>query len=133
MKLCAGQCKYLIALYHLSRENSVVKSIDIANALSVTRPSVSRMLKCMSNLEFINEDYSSNVTLTEKGLEAAKRLTEKFNDVNSFFSNILKLDEQSAYEQSIQFLASFPEQTIERLSKVTHNTLKKRNQIITEK
>ena len=66
MKLCAGQCKYLIVLYHLCHENSIVKSVDIANTLSVTRPSVSRMLKCMANLGLINQDYSSNVSLTEK-------------------------------------------------------------------
>ncbi len=133
MKLCAGQCKYLIALYHLSRENSTVKSVDIAKKLSVTRPSVSRMLKCMARLEFINQDYSSSVILTDKGWDIAENLVNKLYDINMFFRDILKLDESSAYEQSIQFLAGFPEQTIERLSQVTSNTMKKRVQKNTEK
>lgn len=132
MKLCAGQCKYLITLYRLSCENSNVKSVDIAKALSVTRPSVSRMLKCMARLEFIDNDYSSNVRLTEKGLETALRLNEKLYVVNKFFRDILRLEDSEAYEQSLQFLASFPEQTVERLSRVTSNTIKKREQKSTE-
>ncbi len=126
MKLCAGQCRYLITMYHLDSKLSVVRSVDIAKALSVTRPSVSRMLKCMAKLELIKPDYSICVEFTEKGRETAIVLSEHFNDVNAFFSDILKLDEKSAYEQSIQFLSSFPQQTVERISAVTHNTLEKR-------
>lgn len=125
MKLCAGQCRYLITLYHLSCENNIVRSVDIANALSVTRPSVSRMLKCMARLGLINHDYSANVSLTEEGRKTAERLAGNFNDINAFFLKILKIDESAAYEQSIKFLASFPEQTIERLSAVTRLTIKK--------
>lgn len=126
MKLCAGQCRYLIALYHLSRENKTVRSVDIANTLSVTRPSVSRMLKCMARLGYIFPDYSSSVVLTEEGMETAKRLSRNFSDVKAFFTEILKLDEESSYEQSIQFLSSFPELTVDRLSEITRNTIAKR-------
>lgn len=127
MKLCAGQCKYLITLFNLSKNSRVVKSVDIAKTLSVTRPSVSRMLKCMARLELIEPDYAAGVCLTGKGRETAERLSKDLSSIKSFFTDILKLDEVSAFEQSIQFLASFPEYTIERLSAVTKNTLKKRS------
>lgn len=91
MKLCAGQCRYLITLYQLSRKRRVVRSVDIANTLSVTRPSVSRMLKCMVRLELINPDYSSSVQLTDKGKETAERLSENYRDVYAFFSIFLSL------------------------------------------
>lgn len=126
MKLCAGQCRYLITLYQLSRNRRVVRSVDIANALSVTRPSVSRMLKCMARLELISPDYSSSVELTDKGKETAERLSENYRDVYAFFYNILKLEEKQAYDQSIQFLASFPEYTVEKIAAVTRNTIMKR-------
>lgn len=128
MKLCSGQCKYLLALYELSKVNRIVRSVDIANKLSVTRSSVSRMLKCMSRLELINSDYSLNVKLTESGEETAKKLSINFESVYNFFSEILKLSEHDAHEQSLLFIASFPEMTVEKLSQITVNTLKKRNQ-----
>lgn len=128
MKLCAGQYKYLLTVYELSRTFKIVRSVDIAKSLSVSRPSVSRMLKCMSRLELIESDYATSVRLTELGKENAKMLSVNFNIINSFFSEILKLDEHEAYEQSIQFIASFPEATVEKLSLITKKTLKKRNE-----
>lgn len=132
MKLCAGQYKYLLTVYELSKTLKTVRSVDIANSLSVTRPSVSKMLKCMSRLELIKPDYASSVVLTDYGKETAKNLSVNFNTINMFFTEILKLDERSAYEQSILFLASFPETTVEKLSSITKNTIKKRNKIILE-
>lgn len=132
MKLCAGQYKYLLTVYELSKTLKTVRSVDIANSLSVTRPSVSKMLKCMSRLELIKPDYASSVVLTDFGKETAKNLSVNFNTINIFFTEILKLDERSAYEQSILFLASFPESTVEKLSSITKNTIKKRNKIILE-
>lgn len=132
MKLCAGQYKYLLTVYELSKTLKTVRSVDIANSLSVTRPSVSKMLKCMSRLELIKPDYASSVVLTDFGKETAKNLSVNFNTINMFFTEILKLDERSAYEQSILFLASFPETTVEKLSSITKNTIKKRNKIILE-
>lgn len=126
MKLCAGQYKYLLTVYELSRTLKVVRSVDIANSLSVTRPSVSRMLKCMSRLELINPDYASSVVLTDLGRETAKKLSVNFDMINKFFTEILKLDERSAYEQSILFLSTFPETTTEKLAAITRNTIKKR-------
>lgn len=132
MKLCAGQYKYLLTVYELSKTLKTVRSVDIANSLSVTRPSVSKMLKCMSRLELIKPDYASSVVLTDLGKETAKNLSVNFNTINIFFTEILKLDERCAYEQSILFLASFPESTVEKLSAITRNTIKKRHKSLLE-
>lgn len=132
MKLCAGQYKYLLTVYELSKTLKTVRSVDIANSLSVTRPSVSKMLKCMSRIELIKPDYASSVVLTDLGKETAKNLSVNFNTINIFFTEILKLDERSAYEQSILFLASFPESTVEKLSAITRNTIKKRHKSLLE-
>jgi iron dependent repressor, metal binding and dimerisation domain protein len=80
----------------------------------------------MVRLELINPDYSSSVQLTDKGKETAERLSENYRDVYAFFFDILKLDENQANDQSIQFLASFPEYTVEKMAAVTRNTIKKR-------
>ncbi len=126
MKLCKGQYKYLLTIDGLSRNLKIVRSVDIANDLSVSRSSVSRTLKCMARLELIEPDYSSSVVLTGLGRDCVKRLSVSFNMVNKFFSEILKLDQHEAYEQSIQFIADFPEDTVDRLTEITEHTLKRR-------
>lgn len=128
MKLCSGQCKYLLAVYELGKTKKTVRSVDIANKLSVTRSSVSRMLKCMSRIGLIKSEYSLNVQLTDLGIEMGEKISEKFEIIYKFFFEILKLTEKEAYDQTIVFIASFPEKTVERLSKITKNTFIKRNQ-----
>ncbi len=127
MKLCSGQCKYLLAVHDLSKTNKIIRSVDIANKLSVTRSSVSRMLKCMSRLELIHADYSLSVQLTELGMETANKLALNFEIINLFFLEILKLSEKEAYDQALIFIATFPEQTVDKLSKITKKTFAKRN------
>ncbi|MGN0621010.1 MAG: metal-dependent transcriptional regulator [Porcipelethomonas sp.] len=126
MKICEGQCRYLLTVYELSQKRRTVRSVDIAESLSVTRPSVSRMLKCMTGSGLIKPDYSTNVVLTDYGAETAGKLSENFGMINKFFREIIKLDEKSAHDQSIQFLASFPEQTVKRLAEITENTVNRR-------
>ena len=126
MKLCSGQCRYLLAVSELAKTKKVVRSVDIANKIGVTRSSVSRMLECMERLELINPDYSLSVELTPLGTETAKSLSASFESVHSFFAEILRLSETEAYEQAIQFIASFPDNTVEKLSQITKNTLNKR-------
>ncbi|MGN0614019.1 MAG: metal-dependent transcriptional regulator [Porcipelethomonas sp.] len=127
MKLCKGQYKYLLTVYQLSKSMKVVRSVDIANSLSVTRPSVSRMLKCMVRLGIIEEDFTTSVRLTALGRETAENLSQNYNMIYKFFTEILRLSDHEASEQSIIFIASFPENTVEKLSHVTKNTLSKRN------
>ena len=43
MKLTASQIKYLLTIYKMNN-NGVVRSTDIASSLTVTRPSVHRMI-----------------------------------------------------------------------------------------
>ena len=88
MKLCAGQYKYLLTVYELSKTLKTVRSVDIANSLSVTRPSVSKMLKCMERLELIEPEYATSVIMTDLGKETAKNLSVNFNTINTFFTEI---------------------------------------------
>ena len=64
MELCAGQYKYLLCIYRMEREKKRLRCVDIANDLGVTRPSVSKMMKCMVRMELIEPDYCEAVKLT---------------------------------------------------------------------
>ncbi len=128
MKLCSGQCKYLLTVYELSKTNKIIRAVDIANKLSVSRPSVSRMLKCMTRLELILPDTSISIKLTELGIETAKKLSVNYDVIYNFFNGLLNLSEKEAAEQALLFIATFPETTVEKLSQITVNTFKKRNQ-----
>ena len=76
---------YLETILVLSRRLPVVRSVDIAEELSVTKPSVSVAMKKLRENGCILVSKSGFITLTEKGLEIASSIYER----HTFISNWL--------------------------------------------
>ncbi|MCD8328155.1 MAG: metal-dependent transcriptional regulator [Ruminococcus sp.] len=129
MKNCYAQFKYLLAVYELSKGDKKVKSVDIAKRLDVSRPSVSKTLKCLSKNGFVDDDFSNEVVLTESGKAVGKELFNNYRYALLFFRKVLKLDDEQADEQALTFIATFPEATVERLSQTMKNTIERQRAI----
>ncbi|MBQ8078667.1 MAG: hypothetical protein IJ236_01800 [Oscillospiraceae bacterium] len=123
MELCAGQYRYLLCIHRMMREKRRIRCVDIAAELGVTRPSVSKMMKCMVRMELVEPEYQEAVRLTPKGLEIAERGSSDFDAVYSFFRRILRLPPAQAKEHAFLFLSDFPQHTVEKLSSLTQRSL----------
>ncbi len=129
MKNCYAQFKYLLAVYELSKDNKKVKSVDIANRLDVSRPSVSKTLKCLAHNGYVNDDFSNEVVLTPSGMDIGKELFNNYRYALLFFKKVLKLDEMQADDQALTFLATFPQSTVEKLSQAMKATIARQREL----
>jgi Mn-dependent DtxR family transcriptional regulator len=68
---------YLKAILILQKQNHAVRSLDVAEMLSVTKPSVSRAMKLLREGGFLTMDADKRISLTEAGREAAEQVFEK--------------------------------------------------------
>ena len=68
---------YLKAILILQKQNHAVRSLDVAEMLRVTRPSVSRAMKLLREGGFLTMDADKRISLTEAGQEAAELVFEK--------------------------------------------------------
>lgn len=68
---------YLETIYVLTRHSTSVRSIDVAESMGYSKPSVSRAIGILKAGEYITVDKSGFITLTEKGIETAERLYER--------------------------------------------------------
>lgn len=125
MKRCAGQIKYLIAIKELMAENDTVRCVNISRHLEVSRPSVSKMLKCLAGSGLVREDFCNKVELTDKGREAVGEIYSVFDDVYLFFRRFLKLSHEDAHAQAVLFITEFPQDTCERLKVIVRRTVNK--------
>lgn len=125
MKSCYAQYKYLLAVYELSRKQDRVKSIDVAKRLGVSRPSVSKTLKCLCQNGYVYDDYANEIELTELGNEQGKELYDNYRYVNLFFRKVLKLSDEQADAHTLTFMAEFDEETTESLSSVMKSTIER--------
>ena len=68
---------YLEAILVIRNEKGNVRSLDVAQHLGVTKPSVSRAMKLLREGGFLTMDADKRISLTEAGREAAEQVFEK--------------------------------------------------------
>ena len=68
---------YLETVYILSAKQTNVRSLDIAAYMGFSRPSVSRAVGLLRKGGYINVDEKGYITLTDEGLEIAKKIYER--------------------------------------------------------
>lgn len=68
---------YLEAMLMLKEQRGYVRSIDVAEMLGVTKPSVSYATKRLRENGYISLDPAGMIQLTEPGLEIAERVYER--------------------------------------------------------
>ncbi len=126
MKHCSGQIKYLIAIKELSETNDSIRCVNISRHLGVSRPSVSKMLRCLANYGLVYEDFCNSVELTPEGEETAEEIFGLFKEAYVFFHKFLKLPRDEAHSQAVTFISEFPIETSQRLKELVKRTINKR-------
>lgn len=77
MKIHESAENYLETILMLSKKQSYVRSIDIANELNFSKPSVSVAMKNLRSSGHILVDDAGHITLTEDGLKIAESILER--------------------------------------------------------
>ncbi len=68
---------YLEAILVLSRENGFVRSVDVSEYLSYSKPSVSRAMGILRSGGYIQMDKDGGLSLTESGTAIAEKIFER--------------------------------------------------------
>ncbi len=68
---------YLETILILSRRFSAVRSIDVANEMSFSKPSVSVAMKNLKNREYVTVSEDGFISLTEAGRKIAESVYER--------------------------------------------------------
>ena len=99
MNLAESGEMYLETIYILSKKTGSVRSIDIAEHMGFSKPSVSRAVALLKAGEFIVVDPHGYIELTELGLEVAKRIYERHTILTSLLER-LGVDSKTAAEDA---------------------------------
>ena len=77
MRIQESAENYLEAILVLHQRTGHVRSIDIANELSFSKPSVSVAMKNLRNNGYITVDADGSIALTPQGQEIAQKVYER--------------------------------------------------------
>ena len=99
MKIQKASEDYLEAMLMMQERHGYVRSIDVAAQLGVTKPSVSYATKRLRESGYITMDVDGLITLTDSGLEIARRMYERHKLLTAFLIR-LGVDERVAREDA---------------------------------
>lgn len=98
MKLQESGENYLETILMLKNQKGSVRSIDVAHALSVTKPSVSRAMSILRQAGHITMDADGLLSLTDSGLEIAERIYERHRLLTEYLTAIGVCPETAAQD-----------------------------------
>ena len=98
-ELTAGLEDYLEAIYIIG-ENNIVKGIDIARMMNISRASVSEALSKLVSKGLITYESYGEIKFTQKGLTEAKQIYNTHNILKSFFQTVLCIGSDEASENA---------------------------------
>lgn len=116
MKLHESGEDYLESILVLEQRKGKVRSIDVANDLKVTKPSVSRAIHILETDGYIQIDESSLLHLTQEG----RKIAEKIYERHQVFTRLLKsigVDEKIAAEDACRIEHAVSEESFAALKK----------------
>ncbi|MGI6072366.1 MAG: metal-dependent transcriptional regulator [Lachnospiraceae bacterium] len=90
---------YLETIYILSKTKSSVRSVDVAEYMNYSKPSVSRGIGILKKGQYITVDSDGYISLTDSGLSVAKKIYEKHTVLTEILI-MLGVDEKTAAEDA---------------------------------
>ena len=101
-------------ILRLNEEKGYARSVDIAQGLSVSKPSVSVAMKQLREGGYIVMDRDNYISLTGTGMEIAQRIYERHKVLTRILT-LIGVDEATAQEDACKIEHDVSPQTFEAI------------------
>ena len=105
---------YLESIYVLTKKNGSVRSVDIAEYMGYSKPSISRAMGLLKDGDFIKIAKDGSITLTRAGIAVAEKIYER----HTLLSNLLirlGVSEETASEDACKLEHAISDESFEAI------------------
>lgn len=107
---------YLETIYVLSQSKSQVRSIDVAEHMGYSKPSVSRAMGLLKQGGYVTADADGSLKLTPSGFEMARKIFERHLVLTKFLT-AMGVSKETASEDACKIEHVISEESFEALKK----------------
>ena len=118
MRLQESGEMYLETILILSKRLEHVRSLDVAEHMGFSKPSVSRAVGLLKNAGYLLMAPTGYLTLTESGKAIAEKIYERHTALSRFFISI-GVEEATAIEDACKVEHYISDQTFEKIKEFT--------------
>lgn len=108
---------YLETILILKNRQGYVRSIDVANELGYSKPSVSRAMSILRDNGYLTIELGGNIVLTEKGTEKAGSVYERHLVISEFFMKVLGVEKSIAEKDACKIEHDISDETFLKIKK----------------
>ncbi|MDO5409718.1 MAG: metal-dependent transcriptional regulator [Lachnospiraceae bacterium] len=116
MKILESAENYLETILMLQEANGYARSIDVANKLHFSKPSVSVAMKNLRENGYITVEEEGHLVLTEKGQEIADKMYERHKLLSRWLI-YMGVNEETAMEDACRMEHVISEETFDAMKK----------------
>ena len=117
---------YLKALLALSKNGETIHSADVADAVGVSRASVSKAMDILKESKYITKEKYGTIALTPFGKRTASAVKKRNELIKTFLTDILGVNENVAKVDACQMEHAISGETAEKLEQYLIKTSKTR-------
>ena len=114
MEILRASEDYLEAMLMMKEKHGYVRSIDVAEFLGVTKPSVSYATKRLRESGHITMDKDGLITLTDTGMAVASSMLDRHKTLTAFLIDI-GVDKETAEADACKIEHDISHQTFEAI------------------
>ena len=112
---------YLEKILMLKEKNGNVRSIDLANFMNFSKPSISIAMKKLEDKGLVSVDNATGyLNLTDAGLEIAQKTLTKHVTLTKFFEHI-GVNKETAEDDACKIEHDLSDETFEKLQEFIRN------------
>lgn len=115
MKLQESGENYLETILLLENRNGQVRSIDIANELSFSKPSISRAMSILKKAGFITVGDNGSIILTQAGRQKANAIYERHQMITRYLMITLDIDQETASQDACKIEHVISQDSFEKI------------------
>ena len=116
---------YLEAILQVEAQNGRVRSVDVANRLKVSRPSVNKAIGNLREAGMVEQELYGDISLTQAGRERAKAVLYRHELIKRFLTEMLCVESEVAERDACKIEHTVSEQTMARLADFVAKYLEK--------
>ena len=114
MKILRASEDYLEAMLMMQEKHGYIRSIDVAEHLGVTKPSVTYTTKRLRESGHITMDRDGLITLTDSGMEIATKMLDRHRTLTRFLVAI-GVDQKTAEQDACKIEHDISQQTYDAM------------------
>ncbi|WP_296968875.1 metal-dependent transcriptional regulator [uncultured Eubacterium sp.] len=114
---------YLETIYVLYQKNRDVRSIDVAEEMGFSKPSVSRGVNILKRDGYLTVDEKGYLELTDSGMDLAMKIYERHTILTKTLV-LLGVDEQTAAQDACKMEHVISDKTLEAFKKHLNEHIK---------